>query len=46
MDAPSTKLVHIPTDLLGKVAPKSAFLCVENFLFNNIFDKHTAKDDI
>ena len=46
MDAPPARLVHIPTDLLGKVAPKAAEWCVENFHFNNIFDNTAAKTDL
>jgi nucleoside-diphosphate-sugar epimerase len=39
-------LVHIPTDLLGKVAPKAAEWCVENFGFNNIYDNAAARADL
>lgn len=39
-------LVHIPTDLLVKVAPERAFLSKENFQFNNIFDSAAAKRDL
>lgn len=44
--APPPKLVHIPTDLLNRVAPKRAFICVENFSYNNIFDNTAARDDL
>ena len=46
MDALPPKLVHIPTDLLGMVAPKGASWCVVNFSFNNIFDNSAATADL
>jgi nucleoside-diphosphate-sugar epimerase len=46
MNAPSPRLVYIPTDLLGKIAPKRAFWCVENFQFNNIYDNSAAKNEL
>ena len=46
MGAPAPKLVHIPTDLLGKVAPQAAEWCVENFHFNNIFGNTAARTDL
>ncbi len=46
LGAPAPTLVHIPTDLLGKVAPKMAEWCVENFHFNNIFDNAAARADL
>jgi nucleoside-diphosphate-sugar epimerase len=46
LDAPSPTLVHIPTDLLGRVAPKAAEWCVENFHYNNIFDNGAARADL
>ena len=46
MGTPSPTLVHIPTDLLAKVAPKRAWICAENFQFNNIFDNSAAKTDL
>lgn len=44
--APKPTLVHIPTDLLGQVAPKQAAIAVENFQFNNIFDNTAARTDL
>jgi nucleoside-diphosphate-sugar epimerase len=44
--APPPTLVHIPTDLLGKVAPQRAAIDVENFQFNNIFDNSAARADL
>jgi len=46
MDAPPIKLIYIPTDLLGRIAPKSAEWCVVNFHYNNIFDNTAAKTDL
>lgn len=46
MGAPSPKLVHIPTDLLGKIAPERARNCAENYQFNNIFDNSAAETDL
>jgi nucleoside-diphosphate-sugar epimerase len=46
LGAPRPKLVHIPTDLLGAVAPQAAEWCVENFHFNNVFDNAAARADL
>jgi len=46
MNATPTMLVHIPTDLLGKVLPRQARGCVQNFHFNDIFDNASAKADL
>ncbi len=46
MGAPAPELVHIPTDLLAKVAPKRAGVCAINFQFNNIFDNSLARSDL
>jgi nucleoside-diphosphate-sugar epimerase len=46
LGAPAPTLVHIPTDLLGKVLPKSAEWCVENFSYNNVFDNTAARSDL
>jgi nucleoside-diphosphate-sugar epimerase len=46
LGAPAPTLVHIPTDLLGKIAPKAAEWCVENFHFNNMFDNAAARSDL
>jgi nucleoside-diphosphate-sugar epimerase len=44
--APKPKIIHIPTEVLGHVAPKRAAIVVENFQFNNIFDNTAAKTDL
>ncbi len=46
METPTPKLVHIPTNLLGKIAPERARNCVENYQFNNIFDNSAAEVDL
>jgi len=44
--APNPKIVHIPTDLLARVAPKRANTVVTNFQFSNIFDSTAAHSDL
>ena len=44
--APEPKLIHIPTDLLMRVAPRTAQWCAVNFSHNNIFDTTAAKEDL
>ena len=39
IDAPPPNLVHIPTDVLYKLAPEQAGISAFNFQYNNIFDK-------
>ncbi len=46
MGAPPIDFVHIPTDLLGRMAPKAAAWSVVNFHYNNIFDNTAAKLDL
>jgi nucleoside-diphosphate-sugar epimerase len=46
MGAPEPDFVYIPTDLLGRLAPKEAEWCVENFRHNNVFDANKAKRDL
>ena len=45
MGAPPPTLVHIPTDLLARVA-KRAFISQVNFQYNNIFDNSAARRDL
>ncbi|MBC8075484.1 MAG: NAD-dependent epimerase/dehydratase family protein [Chloroflexales bacterium] len=44
--APRPTLVHIPTDVLARVAPKRAAIIAENFQFSNIFDTTAAREDL
>ena len=46
MSAPAPKLVHIPTDLLGKIAPKRASISVDIFQFPSVFDNSAAIRDL
>jgi nucleoside-diphosphate-sugar epimerase len=46
MNAPEPTLVHVPADLLVKIAPTRAAVTAENFQFNNIFDNTAAKTDL
>ena len=46
MGAPPPEIIHIPTDLLRKIFPKTAEWCAENFQFNNIFDNTAAYTDL
>ena len=46
MGAPKPTLVHIPSDLLGRVAPRHAGVVVDNFQFSNIFDTTAARTDL
>lgn len=43
---PPPRMVHIPSDLLARVAPKQAGICAGNFMFNNIFDNSAARVDL
>ena len=44
--APDPTLVHIPTEVLVRVAPSRARIIAENFQFNNIFDTTAARNDL
>jgi nucleoside-diphosphate-sugar epimerase len=44
--APKPKIIHIPTDLLAKIAPKRAGITVNNFYGDNVFDNSAAKRDL
>lgn len=46
MGVPTPELVHIPTDVLAKIAPTRARVVPENFQFNNIFDSSAAATDL
>jgi nucleoside-diphosphate-sugar epimerase len=43
---PDPEIVPIPTGVLGRLLPKRAEWCVENFHFNNIFDNREAREDL
>jgi nucleoside-diphosphate-sugar epimerase len=40
------ELVHIPTDLLARIAPRHAGVCGPNFQYCNIFDTSAARQDL
>ena len=44
--APAPRLVHIPSELLVKLAPKRGKAALENFQFSNIFDNGAAARDL
>ena len=46
LGAPEPTLVHIPSDLLYRIAPKRAYTTWNNFSGNNIFDNSAAKADL
>jgi nucleoside-diphosphate-sugar epimerase len=46
LNAPPPDLVHIPTDLLIRLAPGSAYITFNNFSGNNVFDNTAAKTDL
>jgi nucleoside-diphosphate-sugar epimerase len=46
LSAPDPTLVHIPTDLLQRWAPRRAGLAYTNIQFNNIFDNTAARRDL
>jgi nucleoside-diphosphate-sugar epimerase len=46
LNAPAPTLVHIPTDLLVKIAPERAWTTYNNFSGHNIFDNAAARRDL
>ncbi len=46
LEAPEPQFIHIPSDLLARIAPKRADVCAINFQFNNIFDNTAARQDL
>ncbi len=46
LNAPKPALVHIPTDLLGKLAPQRANISVEIFQWPSVFDNGAAMNDL
>ena len=46
MNVPPPRIIHIPTNLLGKLFPRTAEWTVENFQYNNIFDNTAVYTDL
>lgn len=46
LGAPEPALVHIPTDLLGRVAPRRVVSAVDDLQYTNIFDTTAAHRDL
>jgi len=46
LGAPPPRLVHIPSELLARVAPERAAWCEINFKYCNIFDNSAARTDL
>jgi nucleoside-diphosphate-sugar epimerase len=46
LEAPEPRLIHIPADLLGAIAPNRMQLTVSNFQGNNLFDNAAARADL
>jgi nucleoside-diphosphate-sugar epimerase len=46
LDAPEPTLVHIPTDVLGRIAPKRASISVDIFQYPSVFDNSAAVRDL
>lgn len=46
LGVPCPRLVHIPTEVLGRIMPQTALWCVENFSHINIFDTSTTEREL
>jgi hypothetical protein len=46
MGAPPPEIVHIPTDLLARMAPQRAQLSLENIQYPNVHDTSSARADL
>lgn len=46
LNAPPPKIVHIPTDLLAKFAPKHASISIDVFQYPSVFDNSAAMADL
>jgi nucleoside-diphosphate-sugar epimerase len=44
--AKAPEFVHIPTDVLVRMAPQQAYLTEVNFSYNNLFDNSAAREDL
>lgn len=43
---PEPRLIHIPTDLLAKIAPRTSAATITNYAGNNLFDNSAARADL
>jgi nucleoside-diphosphate-sugar epimerase len=46
MNAPEPQLIHIPAEILYRLAPKQSSITYNNFQYSNIFDNSAAKRDL
>ncbi len=46
LHVPCPELLHIPTDILMRIAPERSASVADNFQFNNIFDNSAARTDL
>ena len=46
LDAPAPDLVHIPTDVLRRVAPERTEMLEKHFQYSTIFDNSKARNDL
>jgi nucleoside-diphosphate-sugar epimerase len=44
--APEPQFVHIPTDVLARIASRRAELACNNYRFNSLFDNARARDEL
>jgi nucleoside-diphosphate-sugar epimerase len=46
MNAPEPTLIHIPADLLARLAPRDVGITTFNFQYSNVYDNTAAKADL
>jgi nucleoside-diphosphate-sugar epimerase len=46
LDAPEPKLIHIPAEILYRLAPEESAITYFNFQYSNVFDNSAAKQDL
>lgn len=46
LGGPEPELIHIPTALLARIAPKRAVRCPENYQFNGVYDNTAAHREL
>ena len=46
LSAPEPKLIHIPADILFRLAPKEAAITYYNFQYSNVYDNSAVKQDL